>query len=146
MNIHFAKTEEQLLKCFPAVKELAADFQEADYLKTLKIMMDEGTKIVMLEAEDKVPSIACFRIGQYLFQGKHLHLDFILTKNEFKKQGYTKAIVNWIKDYAIQNDCDTMSVDSFFKNRDAQRLYLSVGFYISAMHFWMDLKEEAPAN
>jgi GNAT superfamily N-acetyltransferase len=142
MNIHFAETDEQLLKCFPAVKELDSDFQETCYLKTLKIMLSEGTKIVMLEAENKVPSIACFRIGQYLFQGRHLHLDFILTMNEFKKQGYTKAILNWVKAYALQLECDTMSVDSFFKNRDAQRLYLSAGFYISAMHFWMGLKEE----
>jgi len=142
MNIHFAETDEQLLKCFTAVKELDPDFQESSYLETLKIMMGEGTKILMLEEGNNVPSFASFRIGRYLFQGKHLHLDFILTLNEFKKQGYTKEILNWIKDYAIQQDCNTISVDSRFHSRDAQRLYLSAGFYISAMHFWMSLKEE----
>ena len=142
MNIHFAETEEELLKCFPAVKELDPEFQEIRFMETLKIMMGEGTKVMMIEEENNVPTIACFRIGQYLFQGKHLHIDFILTTNEFKKQVYTKAMVNWIKDYAIQQDCDTMSTDSRFHNRDAHRLYLSAGFYIFAMHFWMSLKEE----
>lgn len=142
MNIHFTETEEQLLKCYPALKELRPNLPEGfPYLMIMKTMISEGVKVAMLEAENAVPTVSCFRIAHYLYRGKNLYIDDLVTLPEFRKKGYSSAMLKWIKEYAVQQDCDTIHLDSGPQRNDAHRLYLNSGFTISSLHFSMKLKD-----
>jgi hypothetical protein len=79
MKIAFAETPEQLKRCYPALKELRPHLDEKDYLSVMQTMMQEGVKVAMLEDSEQVPTVACFRIAHYLYPGKNLYIDDLVT-------------------------------------------------------------------
>ncbi|HXP48822.1 MAG TPA: GNAT family N-acetyltransferase [Bacteroidia bacterium] len=141
MKILFAETDEQLKSCYPALKELRPHLEEKTYLDTMRIMMQEGVKVAMVEDDGSVPTVTCFRIAYYLFRGKNLYIDDLVTLPGNRGKGYGAKMLDWIKEYALSQNCDTMHLDSGPARHDAHRLYLNKGFVISSHHFSMNLKK-----
>jgi GNAT superfamily N-acetyltransferase len=141
MNILFAETTEQLKKCYPALKELRPHLHdEATYLALMQQMLKEGVKVLMVEDNGIVPSVACFRVNLYLHRGKNLYIDDLSTLPECRGKGYAGKLLDHVKEYAISIGCDTMDLDSGHHRNTAHRLYLNKGFIISSHHFKMALK------
>jgi GNAT superfamily N-acetyltransferase len=141
MPISFAETPEQLKSCYPALKELRPHLNEKDYLSIMQTMMQEGVKVVMLEDNGQVSTVACFRIAHYLFRGKNLYIDDLVTLPGNRGKGYGGKMLDWVKEYALSQNCDTIHLDSEPTRHDAHRLYLNKGFVISSYHFSMNLKK-----
>ena len=141
MKIVFVETPEQLKLCYPALKELRPHLEEKTYMDRMQLMLTEGVKVLMVLEEGIAPCVACFRVNYYLFRGKNLYIDDLVTLPQYRGKGYAGKMLDFIKEYAISIDCDTMHLDSGPTRNDAHRLYLNKGFIISSHHFSMNLKK-----
>jgi len=124
----------------PALLELRPHRSPEELRKMLLQQFGEGFQIIFMGDASVAYAVAGFRTIHFLFSGKTLYIDDLVTHSDHKRNGYAGALLDWLKEYAMQNGYDHISLDSGFHRKDAYRLYLNKGFEISSMHFSMKLK------
>jgi GNAT superfamily N-acetyltransferase len=141
MNIQFATTKEQLLKCSKAILELRPHVKPDEYLEKAELLLSEGAKIVYVDEAGGAPAVAVFRINYYFYRGKNLYIDDLITMAEHRSKGYAGALLDFCISYAKENGCDNVHLDSGYRKEryDAHRLYLNKGFHMASHHFALDL-------
>lgn len=75
-----------------------------------------------------------------LFYGKHLHIHDVATIPAAKKKGYAGSLVDLAINVAREEKCNSVSLNSGYTRKDAQRLYLNKGFYMTDHHFTLDIE------
>ena len=123
----------------PALLELRPHRSALELKKMIDQQMNEGFQIIFIGDEHLAYAVAGFRTIHFLFSGKTLYIDDLVTHSDHKRKGYAGALLDWLKEYAMQNGYDHVSLDSGFHRKDAYRLYLNKGFEISSMHFAIKL-------
>ncbi len=141
MNILFATTDEQLLKCRKAILELRPHITADEYLEKAKLLVSEGAHMIYVDAEGDAPAVSVFRVNYYFYRGKNVYIDDLSTLPEARGKGYAGALLDFIKQYAIAQGCANIHLDSGYikERRDAHRLYLNKGYYLASHHFVLDL-------
>lgn len=143
MKILFAESEEQLCKCWKAIQTLRPHLKAEEFTEKCKLLLSEGAKIIFVDEGDTSPAVSVFRTNYYFHRGKNIYVDDLSTLPESRGKGYASALLDFIIDYAKQNNCENIHLDSGYmlERRDAHRLYLNKGFYLASHHFVLDLKK-----
>ena len=139
MEIKIASTDHVDL-LIPALTELRPHRSPDEMKKMILQQFDEGFQIVFIGEDEMAYAVAGFRTIHFLFSGKTLYIDDLVTHSMHQKKGYAGMLVEWIKNYARENDYDHLSLDSGFHRKDAHRLYLKHGFDITSLHFGMKIR------
>ena len=66
-------------------------------------------------------------IGSRLI-GNDTHITNIAVATAFQNRGIGKLLIDEVENFAIMNDCETLSLEVRLSNTDAQRLYRRLGF------------------
>lgn len=143
MEIKFATTEADLLKCRKAILDLRPHILPADYLEKAQLLLSEGPKIIYVEdGSSDAPAIGVFRINYYFYRGKNMYIDDLGTLPESRGKGYGGALLDFMIAYAKEQGCENVHLDSGYQKErwDAHRLYLNKGFNLASHHFVLDLK------
>jgi len=135
MDIKFAKTDQDILKCWKAIKELRPHLNEDNFSAIIKEMLIEGYHLAFIEEDEIAASIIGFRYQQYLFNGKHIYIDDLSTLPMYRGKGYGGKLLDYVFDYAIEKGYSVVTLDSGYHRIDAHRLYLNKGFTISSHNF-----------
>ncbi len=141
MKIQFAATDEQLLKCRKAILELRPQIRSEEYLEKAKLLLSEGAKMIYADEETDAPAVSVFRMNYYFARGKNIYIDDLSTLPEARKKGYAGALLDFIINYARENNCENIHLDSGYgKDRhNAHRLYLNKGFFLASHHFVLNI-------
>lgn len=129
-----AKTDEEILKCFPVMKLLRPHLVESDFLEKVRRQMSEGYRIIYIETDGALCSLGGFRVGEFMDWGKVLYLDDLITDPSKKRNGYAGRIFDWLEEEASRLECDEIHLDTGHQRHDAHRLYLNKGFLFSSHH------------
>jgi len=135
MNIKLATTDDDIQKCWPAVKVLRPHLEEHQFLPMVRDMIADGYKLAFIEEGGKAAAIIGFRYLQYLFYGKHIYINDLSTLPDFRQKGYGSVLLDYVFDYARQRGYQTVTLDSGYQRIDAHRLYLNKGFTLASHHF-----------
>ena len=122
-------------KLIPVLKVLRPTRTEEELAKLLEILFDEGYKLAFISNEEIAFSVIGFRIQTFLYSGKTLYIDDLVTLENHRKKGCGKLLLDFAKEYAKERNCETFSLDSGIMRKDAHRLYLNEGFDIDCLHF-----------
>jgi GNAT superfamily N-acetyltransferase len=89
-------------------------------------------------------AVAGFRIGENLAWGRFLYVDDLSTLPEARRQGYARALLDWLLEEGRREGCDQFHLDSGvgLARADAHRLYLNAGLVISSHHFASNLDRD----
>ncbi len=139
MEVQIADTKEKILKCWPVISELRPHLSLEQFLNVTELMQSEGVQMVFIEDGGNAICAGVFRMNYYFYRGKNIYIDDLSTLPAYRSKGFGKIILNWIKDFAIKNNCNNIHLDSGHHRYDAHRLYLNYGFKIASHHFVMDL-------
>lgn len=141
MEIHFATTDEQLLLCRAAILELRPHISADEYLDKARLLLGEGAKMIYIEDNGVAAAVLVFRMNYYFFRGKNIYIDDLGTLSAQRGKGYAGKLLDYIVQYAKQNDCANIHLDSGYgaNRHDAHRLYLNKGFHLASHHFVLDL-------
>lgn len=135
MNIKLAVSDDDIKKCWPAVKVLRPHLEEHQFLPMVKEMTAEGYKLAFIDEDDTAAAIVGFRYLQYLFYGKHIYINDLSTLPDYRKKGYGSVLLDYVFECAKRMGIHTVTLDSGYQRADAHRLYLNKGFTISSHHF-----------
>lgn len=122
-------------KLIPVLKVLRPARTEEELAKLLKILFDEGYKVAFIGDQNNAFAAIGFRIQTFLYSGKTLYIDDLVTLETHRKKGYGKLLLDFAKEYAKDMNCETFSLDSGILRKDAHRLYLNEGLSIDSLHF-----------
>ena len=98
-------------------------------------MESEGYKLAYIEDEGKVVTTAGYRIYTNLMMGKHLYVDDLVTSDSARSRGYGERMVNWLREEAINENCNFYHLDSGTHRNEAHKFYFKHGFTIASYHF-----------
>jgi GNAT superfamily N-acetyltransferase len=140
MEVRIASLEDIDL-LIPALLELRPH-RSADELRRMLIaQMENGFQVVYVGEETMAFAVGGFRTLDFLFSGKTLYVDDLVTHSMHRKKGYAGMLMKWMIQYAKENGYDHFSLDSGHQRKDAHRLYLNHGLDITAHHFGKDVKD-----
>ena len=134
MQVHIA-TEADIPKLIPALTELRPHRTPEFFLEMIPVQFNERFQLIYVGDETMAYAVAGFRTINFLFSGKTLYIDDLVTHSAHQRKGYGGLLMEWIKQYAKDNGYDHLSLDSGFQRKDAHRLYLNTGLQITSFHF-----------
>ncbi|PJF29549.1 MAG: GNAT family N-acetyltransferase [Phototrophicales bacterium] len=140
MNLKTIQTEAEIRACYQTYHHLRPHLTEEVFVAQVLRQMQVGFQMVAIEADGVVVSAIGFRLLEYLAWGKIMYIDDLITHPDARGRGYGSALLQYVKDIAIANDCDAIHLDSGYQRHHAHRLYLNEGFVLSSHHFEMKLK------
>jgi len=141
MEIHEAKTDKEILSCWPVFDELMPQKLIKDsFVERVKEQFKEGYRLLYIKSdsgdnESVVVSILGYRVQNYLWSGKTLYIDDLGTLPSEKRKGHGGALIDYTIQSAKDQKCDAVTLDSSYPRKDAHRLYLNKRFQLTSHHF-----------
>lgn len=138
MKIKIA-TEDELKYCYKIMHQVREDLSEKDLSKIISEQIKNGYKLAYVLQDEQVICVAGFSILQKLSLGKHLYIDDFVTDKSVKSTDAGKALLDFLKIYAKQQECRSIELDSLVQRYDAHKFYLSEDMQIVSHHFSFEL-------
>ncbi|MCF6324570.1 MAG: GNAT family N-acetyltransferase [Gammaproteobacteria bacterium] len=145
MKIIVAKTEQAIAACFPVMFELRPHLIQETFVERVRQQQSQGYRLAYLDATEGEVSgqpvaLAGFRISNNLAWGKFLYVDDLVTSAKQRSHGYGKALLSWLHEYAIKEDCSQLHLDSGMQRKEAHRFYEREQIIVTGFHFARNLK------
>jgi GNAT superfamily N-acetyltransferase len=141
IHIALATSDEELLRCYPVMKQLRPNITQQQFLDQVARQNKQGYQVCSLEEKGVVRCVAGFRITERLAYGKFLYVDDLITHESHRCQGYGNTLFDWLVDYARENDCKALGLESGVQRFAAHRFYMRKKMWISAYHFSLPLSD-----
>ena len=139
-DILFAETDEAIQRCFPAMQVLRPHLVADEFVACVRRQEQEGYRLVFLQDQGAVKSVAGFRFREHLAWGKTLYIDDFVTLPGELRKGYGGRLMEWLIDRGRTADCDAVHLDTGYHRHAAHRLYLRYGFELSSHHMSLKLQ------
>jgi GNAT superfamily N-acetyltransferase len=134
-----AKSVSDLRRCDPVMAELRPHLSEAAFVAQVRRQQRGGFRLVFLEADGAVQSVAGYRVSENLAWGRFLYVDDLVTRETARSRGHGGSLFAWLVAEARAHRCDQLHLDSGVQRFGAHRFYLGQGMDITSHHFAMRL-------
>lgn len=135
MTIKFATTPQEITACFTVISELRPHLSLENFLALVERMQkNHGYGLVYLD-DKGIKAVAGIRIAEWLYTGKYLEIDDLITTAAARSQGYGGMLFDWINAYARAQQCMQVRLVSGVQRADAHRFYLNKGMKFEAKYF-----------
>ncbi|WP_049631079.1 GNAT family N-acetyltransferase [Cellvibrio sp. pealriver] len=139
MNIQIAHTQKEIIACYAVMVELRPHLSQDDFLALVERMHNNhGYDLVYLD-DNGIKAVAGIRIAEWLYTGKYLEIDDLITTAAARSQGYGAMLFDWVADYARENHCVQLRLVSGVQRIDAHRFYENKGMKFEAKYFSLNL-------
>jgi GNAT superfamily N-acetyltransferase len=118
-------------------------------VKQLNPNLEEETLCERLEAMFKCSDYKCFGLFEEghliglsggwttvrLYAGKQLELDNVIIDNKLQSKGYGKWFFEAIRNWAVENEYESIGLNTYVENHRSHKFYFNEGFKILGFHF-----------
>lgn len=133
MEIKIA-TEEEIKDCYKVLHQIRDDLSEVDFLNTITKQIKNGYKVAYVIENNQVICVA------KLSWGKYIYIEDFVTEKGTKSCDAAKALWDFIRISALQQECDSIHLDSLVQRHEAHKFYLNQDMKIDSHHFSLNLK------
>lgn len=137
--IKFAETDDEILACFPVMRELRPNLKEESFLSQVDHLHGHYGFLLAYLAHEEVMSVAGLRIAEWLHQGRYLEIEDLVVRAGSRSQGHGGRLFDWIVDYARSQNCNHLRLVSALTRERAHRFYERKGMQRFAYYFTLDL-------
>ena len=121
--------EHEIRAAFPVMSQLRTHLSEALFYEMFQQMQKEGYNLIANYQNEKIVALAGFAILTNFYDGKHVYLYDLVTDGSERTKGYGEELLSYIESYAVQNNCNGVTLSSNLERVDAHR------FYEQKMHY-----------
>ncbi len=132
-------SDAQVALTFPVMRQLRPHLEEGGYVGRIGRMRREGYRLAAVVDEERVVCVAGFRVRDFLYTGRHLYVDDLVTDEEARSGGHGRLLLDWLAAEAKRQGCGQLHLDSGVQRHDAHRFYFREGMRISSYHFVKEL-------
>jgi GNAT superfamily N-acetyltransferase len=139
MKIKLATTQQEIIACFAVVSELRPHLSLEGFISLVERMRENhGYELAYLE-DDGIKAVAGIRMAEWLYTGKYLEIEDLITTAAERSRGYGAMLFDWIANYARAKGCIQLRLVSGTQRIDAHRFYLNKGMKFEAKYFSLNL-------
>ena len=135
MNIAFARSDAEIAACYAVMRQLRPHIPEAEFVERVRRAEQSGYHLVCLSEGGRPVALAGVRTGENLAWGRFLYVDDLVTAADQRSQGHGARLLAWVRDYAAQQGCAQIHLDSGLQRLDAHRFYAREGVARTGYHF-----------
>lgn len=135
VEVREMSTDAEVLATFPVMVRLRPHLVESEYPETVKRMRGGGYRLAAVLEGGEARCVAGFRVQEFLYAGRHLYVDDLVTAEGARSAGHGARMIRWLEDVARREGCGQLHLDSGVRRRDAHRFYFREGMGISSFHF-----------
>jgi GNAT superfamily N-acetyltransferase len=140
-RIALARTPAQIARCFDVMRELRTHFTDRKkFVAQVQRQQRDGYYLAFVEAGGKIRAAAGYRFIDWLFSGRFLYVDDLVTRAVDRSAGHGKKLMDWLVQQARKEKCNSLELDSGVQRFDAHRFYFRERMKISSYHFSLPLK------
>jgi len=110
-------------QAFPIISQLRPHLSLDEYISTVKLMEDNGYKIICVFGNGKIVSYAGFARLVNLYYGEHIWVYDLITDENERSKGYGRLLLAYIEEYAKSNRLNCVALSSGIQREDAHRFY-----------------------
>ncbi|HUW28749.1 MAG TPA: GNAT family N-acetyltransferase [Sulfuriferula sp.] len=140
MNICIATTDREISACYPVMRELRPHIEEDNFLARVRSQESAGYRLVFVGQPESVMAVAGFRVGENLAWGHFLYVDDLVTHPSHRSKGYGAKLISWLKEYAADDGCLQLHLDSGIQRNEAHRFYEREGMTKAGFHFFENIE------
>ncbi|MCY7286655.1 MAG: GNAT family N-acetyltransferase, partial [Cyanobacteria bacterium CAN_BIN43] len=100
MLIQLAKSDAQILSCFPTLYQLRPHLEQKDFLAQVHRQQQDGYELVFVDIGSHVAAVAGFRISECLDYRHFIYLDDLVVDETVRSQKYGQRLFDWLIEYA----------------------------------------------
>lgn len=138
LEFRLVANKQDVQACYPLMAELRMDMTERKFVQQVCQQQSQGYQLLMAYTVAKplvLVGLAGFVLGQKLAWGKHIYIDDLVTKEQYRSLGVGKGLLDWLIKYAHTHDCESIHLDSGVQRFAAHKFYLCQGYHIASHHF-----------
>lgn len=76
-----------------------------------------------------------------LYSGKQLEIDNVIVDNGVQSKGWGSLMLNDIEAWALENNCETIELNTYVLNGRSHKFYFNQGYNILGYHFQKKIGE-----
>ncbi|PRX41138.1 acetyltransferase (GNAT) family protein [Planifilum fimeticola] len=114
---------EEWVEAFPLLKELRTHLDLDTYLSLLEEMRPRGYRLFALEESGRMLALAGVAVMVNLYNGRHLFIYDLVTKEEERSKGYGAKLLRYLEDFARAQGCRLVELTSGVRRKEAHRFY-----------------------
>ena len=135
MEVQLADQNTNLKKLAEVLHQLRPQFSINNIAKQIKEQREQGYQLAYISKNNTILCVAGFVFGKKLAWGKHIYVDDLVTNDEGRSQRAGATMIKWLKQHAVEHDCQQLHLDSGVQRYMAHKFYLREGFIIASHHF-----------
>lgn len=140
-NIREIETEDERRGVFPVLAELRShlDWEQFDML--YGEMADEGYRLFAIYEDGEPIAVAGVTISTNFYLGRHAYVYDLVTTADHQSKGHGKQLLDYVHDWAANQDCQAVELESGLWREDAHRFYVeTMGYEKYCVSFKYDLQ------
>ncbi|WP_231892464.1 GNAT family N-acetyltransferase [Woeseia oceani] len=141
LQVRIAETDAEIMACLDCLKYLRPHLEAETFVETVREMEGNGFNLAYIEENRKVVAVAGYRFMHTLFAGDTIYVDDLVTDPSLRSRGYGQALVAWLREFAIDEGCQMLHLDSGVQRDRAHQFYFASGFHINCFHFAMEFDD-----
>jgi GNAT superfamily N-acetyltransferase len=136
MDIRIASTDSEISACYPVMCQLRPNVAEDHFLSRIRRQEKTGYRLAfVLQPDGMVVAVAGFHLGENLAWGRFLYVEDLITSPVHRSKGIGAGLLSWLKEFAANEGCQQLHLDSGFQRSDAHRFYEREGMTRAGFHF-----------
>lgn len=135
MEVKIAESVDDLKKISPVLLQLRSQYTEESLIEQILEQQGHDYQIAYVEENGEVLCVAGFVMSKKLAWQKNIYVDDLVTGKTHRSLGAGKFLMDWLKNFARENGCQQIHLDSGVLRFAAHKFYLREGFNINSHHF-----------
>jgi diamine N-acetyltransferase len=112
-------------------KKIAEDVLES----RLNEMFTQSYKCVGVFDGEKLIGISGLWIMTKYYVGKHIEPDNVIIHPDYRGAGVGEALMKWIYEYAISQNCIASELNCYVSNDAGQKFWINLGYKVIGFHY-----------
>ncbi len=131
----------EIQEAFPILQELRSNLDREELKALYKQMQEEGYQLFGRYVNDDLVAVAGVTIMTNFYLGRHAFVFDLVTTADHRSEGHGKRLLNHIHDWARNQGCTAIELESGLWREDAHRFYLdTMGYEKYCYSFRYDLE------
>ncbi|WP_085520552.1 GNAT family N-acetyltransferase [Tuberibacillus sp. Marseille-P3662] len=116
-------TDQEALEAFPVMRQLRQHLNHQTYLEGIQNMREQGYRLFALYYGNDVVAVAGLNVMMSFAWGRYVWVHDLVTGESQRSKGYGKQMLEFIHNWAREQDCDEVALSSGVQRTEAHRFY-----------------------
>lgn len=141
LKLRFAKTDRDLLACFPVMRELRPHLENAAaFAERVRRQRPAGYRLLAAWDDGAPVGLAGFRVQENLIRGTFIYVDDLVVAADHRSGGVGALLLDAVADECRRLAIRSLVLDTAIDNSLGQRFYFRYGMLPRGLHFSMAIK------